>query len=258
MGNVFSLGRFTQLFVNHTVANYRMYLMSLGVLMGVIFLVMVYAASGNDFLISVNAQQAYFSIFLFLGVSIFTTGIFSILGDKRKAIAYLLLPASNLEKLLVAWLYSFLIFHILYIAGFYFVDFIILSMSKKGANETTMMTLGGPGFSYQTMLFAFAWVHSMSFFGAVFFKRLHFIKTALIVFVCALIFTSLNKVLVNLLIGADVTSIEPFGGLMIREGKESYYLEELEMVKVVAPYLTGGVSLLLWIGAYFKLKETEV
>lgn len=256
MNNVFSLRRFTQLFINHTVATYRMYLMSFGVLMGILFLIMVYAASVNKFLLSSGTRQMFFTTFMFLGGSIFTTGIFSNLGDKRKAIAYLMLPASNFEKLLVAWLYSFVIFQVIYIAGFFVVDFLVLSMGNSSGAKSSSMYFG-PDFRYRTLFLAFTWIHSMAFFGAIFFRKLHFIKTAFTVFVLILVIVLLNKFSIDMMIGPSVEIGEPFGSLMIYEGQKSYYLGKTEMVWLI-PYLTGMISLLLWLGAYFKLKETEV
>ena len=256
MNNVFNLRRFTQLFVNHTVANYRNYLMSFGVLMGILFLVMVFMASGKNFTLSESARQIYFSIFLFIGGAIFTTGIFSNLGDKRKAIAFLMIPASNFEKLLVGWLYSFVIFHLFYLAGFYMIDAIILSLGKREVSPSTIMNFDAD-FKYSTVLLAFAWLHSIAFFGALSFKKLHFIKTAFVVFVLMLAITLLNKASINLLIDSSVEVEEPFGSLTIYEGVKSYDLKRSELVWLV-PYLSGCMSLLLWAGAYFKLKETEV
>jgi len=230
--------------------------MSFGVLMGILFLIMIYASAENKFILSENTRQLFFTIFMFLGGAIFTTGIFSNLGDKRKAIAYLMLPASNFEKFLVAWLYSFVIFQLVYVAGFYLVDLTVLSLGKRATNESAIMNFGS-GFRYSTLLMAFAWIHSMGFFGAILFRKLHFIKTAFSVFVLILLVVLLNKLSIDWMMGASVETGEPFGSLMIYEGKKSYFLERTEMIWLV-PYLTVSIALLLWVGAYFKLKETEV
>ncbi|TCC96405.1 hypothetical protein [Pedobacter psychroterrae] len=256
MNNIFSMRRFSQLFVNHTIASYRMYSMSFGVLMGILFLMMVYASAENKFILSENARQMFFTTFMFIGGAIFTTGIFSNLGDKRKAIAYLMLPASNFEKFLVAWLYSFVIFQLVYVAGFYLIDLTVMSLGKRVTNESAIMNFGAD-FRYSTLLLAFAWIHSMGFFGAILFKKLHFIKTAFSVFVLLLLVVLLNKFSIDWMMGASVETGEPFGSLMIYEGKKSYFLERSEMIWLV-PYLTASIALLLWVGAYFKLKETEV
>ena len=255
MNNIFNIRRFSQLFVNYTIANYRAYLMSFGVLIGILFLVMIYASAENKFILSEEARKMFFTIFIFLGGAIFTTGIFSNLSDKRKSIAFLMLPASNFEKFLVAWLYSFVVFQLVYVAGFYLVDLVVMSLGKRPTGGSTVMDFGAD-FHYHTLLLAFAWVHSMAFFGAIFFRKLHFIKTAFSVFVLILLVVILNKLSIDWMMGASVETGEPFGSLTIYEGKKSYFLERSEMIWVV-PYLTASIALLLWVGAYFKLKETE-
>jgi len=225
-------------------------------LMGILFLVMIYSASMNKFVLSESTRQFFFTIFMFVGGAIFTTGIFSNLGDKRKAIAYLMLPASNFEKLLVAWLYSFVIFQLVYFAGFYIIDFLVLSMGKDAAVKHEVIYFV-PGFKYSVVFLSFCWVHSVAFFGAVFFKKMHFIKTAFTVFVLILVIMLFNKVSINFLMGPSVEMAEPFGSLMIDEGDKSYYMKGVDML-VPLPYMTGGIAILLCLGAYFKLKETEV
>ncbi len=198
----------------------------------------------------------FFTIFMIVGGAIFTTGIFSNLGDKRKAISYLMLPASNFEKLLVSWLYSFVVFQVIYMVGFFLVDFIILSFGKAGASKLSAFHFDSD-FRFKTLFLSYAWVHSMAFFGAIFFKKMHFIKTAFTVFIFALILVLLNKFSIDIMIGPSVETGEPFGSLTIYEGTKTYFMKKSELVWLV-PYLTGGVALLLWVGAYFKLKETEV
>src|ERR1022692_150129 len=104
MNNTFNIRRFRRLFVKHTVEHYKSYLMSLTVLMGVMIL-------GGSFLIYMieapidkGFQSAIFAMILLLAGTIFTSTIFADLGDTKKAVASLTLPASHFEKYLVAWL----------------------------------------------------------------------------------------------------------------------------------------------------------
>jgi hypothetical protein len=256
MSNVFNFRRFTQLFITHTITNYRKYLMSFAVLMGILFLFLVFVVSRRNFVLLDEARYVYFTVFLFLGAAVFTTGIFSNLGDNRKAIVYLMLPASNVEKLLVAWLYTFVLFLLLYIPGFCMIDLLIFSLSKKDIADFDFLDFG-TNFHALTFFLAFGLLHSMAFLGAVYFKRLHFIKTAFTVFVFVLLIILINKFMLNMLITSNIEVGEPFGSLAIYEGSESYYMKGSPMVWLV-PYMTGGIAVLLWLGAYFKLRETEI
>src|SRR5665213_2760957 len=110
MNNTFNLTRFGRLFVKHTVEHYKSYLMSLAVLMGVMLLgdgFITYLIPG-DFM-DAGMQSALFMSVLLLAGTIFASTIFADLGDNKKAMASLTLPASHFEKYLVAWLYSVII-----------------------------------------------------------------------------------------------------------------------------------------------------
>src|SRR5437868_12091396 len=106
MSNFFSLQRFSRLFIKHTAEHYRIYLMSVAVLAGVILL-------GGSFLFFVipeppdpGLQTAIFIILMLMAGTMFTSTVFSDFGNKNKAMAALTLPATAFEKFLVGWIYS--------------------------------------------------------------------------------------------------------------------------------------------------------
>src|ERR1700735_3627414 len=107
MNNIFNVNRFCRVFIKHTVEHFKSYLMSLTVLIGVMLL-------GGSFItymifdsfMPIAMQSVLFVSILLLAGTIFTSTIFADMGDNKKAIASLTLPASHFEKYLVAWLYS--------------------------------------------------------------------------------------------------------------------------------------------------------
>src|ERR1700748_3710370 len=107
MNQVFSFKRFGILLRKHTVENFRGHVMSLFVLMAILVTVMLaisYAAGvplRDDQIIS--GQAVIFVVFLFAAGTLFTSTMFTNLGDKRKAIATLTLPCSTFEKFFVGW-----------------------------------------------------------------------------------------------------------------------------------------------------------
>src|SRR5580704_16189810 len=119
MNEVFSFRRFSRLFVKHTAEHYRIYLMSIGLLAGVLLL----AGSFLFFVIpdppDPGFQEASYIMLLFLAGGIFTSTVFSDFGEKNKAIPALTLPATTFEKYLVGWLYSYPIFLVIYTGVFY-------------------------------------------------------------------------------------------------------------------------------------------
>src|ERR1700743_2754531 len=100
MNNTFDLNRFLLLFKKHTLEHAKIYLLSFIVLMGLVFLVLGFDSYTNGGLLDKKAQQISFIFIMLIGGSIFTSMSFIELGDKKKAIPFLTLPASHFEKYL--------------------------------------------------------------------------------------------------------------------------------------------------------------
>ncbi|MGZ3778849.1 MAG: hypothetical protein ACXVAZ_14400, partial [Mucilaginibacter sp.] len=117
MNDIFDPTRFSRLFIKHTVEHYKNYLMSLGVLIGVLSLgIGFFTYINNDEPMSMPIQTGAFAIVLLLAGTMFTSTIFADMGDKKKSISALSLPASHFEKYLVAWIYSFVLFQVVFLA----------------------------------------------------------------------------------------------------------------------------------------------
>lgn len=256
MKNVFSASRFVQLFSKHTLENYKKYLLSLAVLAGILVIGFIYLI----YLVGVGAgpefQYGLFCVFFLLSGTIFTSMIFSDLGNKRKSISMLTLPASNFEKYLVAWVYSFLIFQLAFVGCFYIVDF-FMPMLKMG-NKHELINVFSTENNYNQVFIAFAVMHAVFIFGAVFFEKMHFVKSSFVLFIFLGFIAAINTQMISLLIDARVLSSGPFSGLNIKEGEEVYYMGALPAVRPILMYLLAAICLALWTGTYFKLKEKEV
>ena len=166
------------LFRKHTLENYRMYLMSVGVLAGLLLLLMGFAAFVNDGYLLVGFQEAFFVIVLLISGCIFTSLVFADLGDKKKAIPALTLPASHFEKYLVNWLYSFLIFQLLFIGLFYLIAAIVISFGHEvPGRENVLLNLFDKDRMAYMAFVLYPIMHSIMFFGSIYFEKLHFIKS---------------------------------------------------------------------------------
>src|SRR6185437_9488020 len=115
----FNMNRFGRLFVKHTAEHYKGYLMSLAVLIGVLVLGGCFLVYMVEARLDKGLQSAFYMMMLFLAGTIFTSTVLNDLGDRKKATAWLTLPASHFEKYLVAWVYSLLILLVIYTAAFY-------------------------------------------------------------------------------------------------------------------------------------------
>ena len=257
MNKTFNIKRFSRLFIKHTVEHYKSYVMSLLVLLGVMLL-------GGCFLVyMINApmdlglQTALFTIILLLAGTIFTSTIFADLGDKNKAMAWLTLPASHFEKYLVAWLFSYLIFIATYTTCFYTVVVFLTSIKHFPGRHTEIFDLFYQGMGFQVFLL-YALLHSIAFCGAIYFKRLHFIKAAFVFFIGLAFLIVVNNIIQHAMLGSKVLMNVPFGGITFMENNTAHEINITIAQQSHILTLVSVLACIFWAAAYYRLKEKQV
>jgi hypothetical protein len=256
MNKNFSINRFGRLFKKHSKEHYRNYLMSVTVLVGVMLLgggFLVYMA---DVELDKNLQTFFFFTIMLLAGTIFTSSVFADLGERKKAIAWLVLPASHFEKYLVAWIYSFFLFIIVYTMVFYLALFTALNIQHVHTHRMVVLNI----FEKQIlqMFLVFAFLHAIAFFGAVYFEKLHFIKTAFAFFIIIAALILLNKGLLSIFTGKSVDMSPPFNNMRFEEAGQTV---DIKIEKQNAPYilyLLVILTFIFWVATYFRLKEKQV
>ncbi|MGZ3874060.1 MAG: hypothetical protein ACXVJD_14155, partial [Mucilaginibacter sp.] len=236
--------------------NYRTYLMSIGVLAGVMLL-------GGAFIVFVipGPLDAGFQSVLFVGLmlisgTIFTSTVFNDIGNKRKAIPVLTLPASQFEKFLVGWIYSYPAFIVIFTSIFYAVLITLVGMKPWPHHRTEILTV------FQSRMFIalviYSLLHGVTLFGAVVFEKLHFVKTAFCFFIVYFILILLNTLFVKMLVGRDIMAAIPFGYLNFMEDNRYYSIDIAYQSAswVLVPIMI--LTFLFWAAAYFRLKEKQV
>ena len=257
MNKTFNIKRFVRLFIKHSTEQYKSYGMSLFVMIGVMLL-------GGSFLVYMvgvrmdkNDQSTLFMMILLLAGTIFTSTIFADLGDKKKAIPWLLLPASHFEKFLVAWIYSFIVFIIIYTLSFYMVALFVLSIKPLEGPLPEMFDISHHHALQMYLVYAF--LHSVAIFGAIYFEKLHFIKTAFAFFISLGILILMNKMLLGIMLGRNVAASPPFGNLRFTEKGQLYdVVLSYKQQGVNINYLVMVLAVIFWVAAYFRLKEKQV
>ncbi len=259
MNQTFNLNRFAALFKKHTVENYKTYLMSVGVLAGLLILFMGIASYSNGGYLLLGFQEQFFIIFLPLAGSIFTSLTFADLGDKKKAIPALTLPASHFEKYLVSWLYSFLIFQLLYVALFYLIVSIIISFGHNvPGRENVLLNLFDKDRMARMAFVLYPIIHSIMFFGAIYFEKLHFIKSGFAFFIGIFLLGLFNYPIIAAMIDQKIVGITIFSPVEITDGKTYWSIAQTEIQNLTVGVVIGIIVVLLWASAYFRLKEKEV
>lgn len=158
---------------------------------------------------------------------------------------------------MVGWFYSYFIFMLAYTAVF-FIALYGLSSFRTWENRTFLIS--GLGREVIIIIFVlYSFLHAIALFGAIGFKRLHFIKTAFLFFLGYAVLMLLNYLFLHQITGARLAHVDiPFAGLsFIADGK--YYVIQLSQSEIPTfLILSVVVSLLLWTSAYYKLKEQQV
>ncbi|RZK81694.1 MAG: hypothetical protein EOO92_04490 [Pedobacter sp.] len=265
MNNTFDFRRFSMLLKKHTVENYKAYLMSAVVLAGIIAVLMLYITLLSGHGMKEDAQVTMFTIFLMLGGMIFTSMIFSDFSNKKKSINQLTLPVSVTERYAVAWLYSYVGYQVLYFITYY----LVVSFIFKFVNPVVFSSHPGDGAGWifktyfdsvvNPIFWAYTILHSITFFGALFFKKYHFIKTSLALLGFIVLVVLVDRIMLNSFISEDVLTELPFSGLEVKSKTNGFYfIKASEFVRSIVGYSSIVGVLLLWTGAFYRLKEQEV
>lgn len=255
MNNTFNMQRFLWLFNKHTKENYKTYLMSIGVFVAILSFTMGYVAYFGG--LNNGTQEAFFAFFLTFPGTVFASLAFSKLGSKSGAISILTLPVSTFERYLVGWIYSFVIFQIVFFTCFFAVDIAIVNISNHYLKtETKLIDITSEETKLYVVFFYFWFLQSVAFLGSIFFNKLHFIKTALVFFLALIILVVTNKIMAQLIMDSQVSARFPFSNLFIKDGISSYYIAA--QPSVILTVVLCISALCLWVAAYFKLKEKQV
>lgn len=262
MNQTFNLNRFAMLFKKYTIENYKIYLMSTAVLAGILLLFMGFVSYQDNGHLPQAVQYSFFIAFLLIAGCIFTSMIFTDLGDKKKAIPTLTLPASSFEKYFVGWLYSFLIFQVVYVALFYLSATIIVQLGHPGTpqQENSVINLIANDYRphpyYAFLIYTF--LHAIAFLGAIYFKKMHFIKTAFTFFICTFLLGLINRPILASMFDQSVDGTSIFSPISISNGKSAYSIHAVSLPDYLGAILLSVIVLILWVSAYYKLKEKEV
>jgi len=201
-------------------------------------------------------QNACFVILMLLSGTIFTSTIFSDFGEKNKASAAIILPASSLEKFLVGWIYSYIIFIIAYSLVFFSALFALASFKTWG--DKTFIISGFDQSVLTAVFTLYSFLHAIALFGAIGFKRLHFIKTAFLFFLAYTILLLINYFFLKQTTGATLVHIDiPFAQLSFMD-RGKYYMVQNAESEITMTLASLVISLLLWASAYHKLKEQQL
>jgi hypothetical protein len=94
--------------------------------------------------------------------------------------------------------------------------------------------------------------------GAIYFQRLHVIRTAFVAFGLLALVSMLNFQVLKGLVSPGVRFAPPFAGVLLREGEQVFSLALSNSQMVLFGLLPLALAVLLWLGTYARLTEKQL
>lgn len=276
MNEQFNFNRWGLLVQKHWRENRKKYLLSLGAIAGLLILwfsIMLLAEQQNPY--PEEWQVSTFYVGMALTGWLFASLFFGELAGGPKAMHYLSVPASALEKLLCAILFATVLFTVCYIAIFYLIDMTMLKVANKvlprlaaengytyKVQQVSNVFVAPPGEKVNFYYWLFiGFIHTQAAFllGSIYFAAYSFVKTTVSVILVFLFFVFyVSQVLLNLLPNGTYVSPD-----FTAYSLSSYdYRQGMKLADWIGDGMAFlfkyGWAPLLWVVTYFRLKEKEV
>lgn len=277
MNNTFSIHRFGLLLKRQWLEFGKIYLIILGVALGV--LLAFYGLSLSKGLFNPDPRdivtsrdlffrEPLFLIFGFLFITVIASNYFAHLGQKPKAIIDLLIPASTFEKFLTGVFFTGILSTLSFVVLFYLTDLAFVAQLRKtyhivdqvqtytDANGYKVEPVDVLNYFFQKnrpQVYAPFYViplliTSIFLLGSVYFNRFHYIKTAIAVLVFSGLWAYIIYKSGQLLMDGRtpiVNNHPEFGG-------------QKQYVELYITLLFSALTLIFWTISYVRLKEKEV
>lgn len=284
MNQFFDFNRWSLLTARHWSENKRRYLLSIAAIAGLMIIVFILSFIFDPQRpVTQDFQLGIYFVGLALIGFFFASIIFSDLSSKSKGMNFLAVPASHFEKLLVALLYTIVIFFLVYTTIFYLIDLLMVNVGNsvsRGWMERRNLDLSkfvpekvanvfvvkayaegrmdvNPFFYLFLAYFA---IQSAFILGSVYFVRFGFIKTIISIVVIGLLFIYLIYQLGENGVphGFNYSSLTSWTEF-------NFNAENMRMVKlpgwiesVIETILKYSLAPLFWVITYHRLKEKEI
>ncbi len=254
----FSLRRFGRLFGRHTAEHLPAYLMTATVGTGGMLLAMGFITYLQRSALGASGQMVFFILFLMAGCAFFSSTVFAQFSTPRQASVALTLPASHLEKFLVAWVYSLPIFLLAFVPLFYLADAAVVYAGLAPGQTPELLDLVAARQDVAGMLCLLAAVHAAWLWGSIRFENKHFVKTGFAALLLLGGLSVLNFQVLKRLVRAELMPAPPFTSLRFMESQQPYSVALPDGPAHWLALLPLALAVLLWAAAYFRLTEKQL
>lgn len=275
MNQVFNIQRLLQLFRKQWGDNRRFYLLGMLIVMGILAIIYFFnifmSWDLNHTLDPEGLRLVLYFGGLYAGGCILASVTFSELSSRPRAIPQLLLPASNLEKVLTAWFFSTVLFFFCYHVLFAALDYTGIATAREIAGTAAykkhnvrpfidpgVLNIFDGSATHKYSLLVYFALQSFFLLGSLYFEKFSFIKTASVLLVIIFLF---------ILYVYNITRwFLPQGHIM--DNFSRFTAQEMDAAPRTVS-IPGIIRFLLenalyafapvaWAASYFRLKEKEV
>ncbi|MTI30536.1 hypothetical protein [Xanthovirga aplysinae] len=251
--NTFSIQRVGLLIKRQLVTNQSILAIAFGAGAGILLMIGIINCVA-DRALDLEVMLGTGLFFFALGSQIITSNVFSELNNPEKGFAYLILPASSLEKTVAAWIST----TILYALAGSLIIFLAVFLGKAFAamwNYPVLNTSFHLDTPVDVIIILYLISNALFLVGASHFKKYNFLKTH---FTLALVLFSL--ILIGAFMAWVILPTSPSGSVEIRSEYLNYDFRLF--VEKEMEYILKGILYLLapffLVVTYFKIKEREV
>jgi len=176
MNQTFEFNRFRQYMKLEFQENGRYYLLSFGMIVGLMLTLMIPVAfAGRSYVMLMLLHLLGFFVAVMLGGSLLMNSAFTAYHDPAKGISMLMLPVSTLEKFLAKFLLLSSIITINLLI-FSFLHPFLLDIANQGLTNNAYQTIPAQEFRQLTYIYFIAMAVFM--LGSIYFQKFSFLKTA--------------------------------------------------------------------------------
>ncbi|REA57664.1 hypothetical protein DSL64_23285 [Dyadobacter luteus] len=260
MNQTFDLQRFWLFLKLDWAEKGRKYLLTGGLLLVIMMTLMLPIILTNSFsqILMLLHALALFMVVMF-GGSLYTSTVFTQYGTTDTATASLMVPASQLEKFLVPLLLNLIfIIPVTFLFSklhFWFIG--IANSSQTGSSRYSSI----PYDVLRYFIYLHMIIQGCVFLGSIYFRKLSYVKTAVLLFFIAITFTAVHIIYIYKVTDSPAQVVSfPFSAwkLWYSPSGKHYYLAHSESEQALLYTFPILFLLTTWYISFVRLKEKEI
>ena len=259
MNQQFNLSRFSLLLKHYWAETGKSYLISLGLIIGIMLLLMipiVGTSRYHDLLFILHAFGFLGGIML--GGSLFTSTAFSAYSTPGRGMATSMLPASQLEKFVVILLAHLLFAVLIFVVG-YLLHNGLVDIANQNLSVNGRKYQPAPADVMRFFGFSYFLLQGTLFLGSLYFTKNAFIKTLGIVLGVTVLAFIVNMVLAYQFTGeADRVMTFPFTLWNVSEGQQFYQVGLPSFASTLVRLFLGLIVVAFGYITFVRLQEKEI